>query len=270
MRKIFFLLFISAIFPFSVLVPAFSQAPAPEEGPTYVERSGPYRAGMPVEIIEKVPLPRGYKEGLYFDGENIWVNNGENINTWIVSPAGEILREITPPGTFSEGITDSSFPGKYWITDWDTKKLYRVSIENGKMLPDIEISLAPALPTGVIRVGEILYVMTWTRGLGTKYHLLQINKDGGILRKMRIKGISEPSQITYDGRYLWITSWYNRRVFQVDPGDFRVMGHFVSPAKETTGIAYDGEFFWITGTNDDLYKIKVSVPHAALMCVLSR
>ena len=257
MRKIFFLSFISSIFLFSVLSPALSQASPAEEEQTDVEKSGPYRAGIPVEIIEKIPLPKGYKEGLYFDGENIWVNNGKNINTWIISPSGEILSEITPPGTFSEGITDSSFPGKYWITDWDTKKLYRVSIENGKMMPDFEIPLGPALPTGVTRAGELLYVMTWTRGLGTRYHLVQLDKNGTLLKKMRIRGISEPSQITYDGRYLWITSWYNRRVFQVDPRDFRVMGHFISPAKETTGIAWDGEFFWVTGTNEGLYKIKV-------------
>jgi glutamine cyclotransferase len=259
MRKIFFLSFISSIFLISVIDLAFPHISTAEENRTCVERSGAYRAGIPVEVIGKIPLPKGYKEGLYFDGENIWVNNGKNINTWIVSPSGEMLSEITPPGTFSEGITDSSFSGKYWITDWDAKKLYRVSIENGKMLPEIEISLAPALPTGVTRIGDMLYVLTWTRGLGTKYHLLQLDKNGAILRKMRIRGISEPSQITYDGRYLWITSWYNRRVFQVDPRDFKVMGHFNSPAKETTGIAWDGEFFWITGTYDDLYKIRVEL-----------
>jgi len=36
-----------------------------------------------------------------------------------------------------------------------------------------------------------------------------------------------------------------------------VEGSFKSPAGETTGIAWDGEHFWITGTNADLYKVKI-------------
>ena len=222
-----------------------------------VEKSGNYQAGISVEVIERIPLPKGYHEGLFLNGSDIWVNNGKNINTWIISAEGDAVGEIVPPGTFTEGLTDSSVPGKFWVTDWDTKKLYRASIENGRMLPDMEISVAPALPTGVIRAGNMLYVMTWTRGLGTKYHLLQFNEDGEILRKARIKGISEPSQITWDGRYLWITSWFSQKVYQVDPQELIVMGYFKSPAKAATGIAWDGEYFWITGTHDDLYKIKV-------------
>ena len=46
-------------------------------------------------------------------------------------------------------------------------------------------------------------------------------------------------------------------MYQVDPQDFRVLGHFTSPAKAATGIAWDGEYFWITGTYDDLYKVRV-------------
>jgi len=229
----------------------------PEESQD-VSRSDSYHAGLAVEVIEKIPLPKGYHEGLFLDGENIWVNNGENINTWMVSPRGEIIGEIVPPGTFSEGITDSSVPGRFWITDWNTKILYRVAKEDFKMVSDVEISLEPVLPAGVVRVNDKLYVITWTRGItGTKYHLLQIDKSGDVTKRMRIRGISEPSQICWDGKYLWITSWFTRRVFQVDPNDFRVLGHFVSPAKDTTGIVSDGEYFWITGTYDDLYKIKV-------------
>jgi glutamine cyclotransferase len=224
-----------------------------------VEKSGSYRAGIGIEVVEKVVLPKGYHEGLYHDGRNIWVNNGTNINTWVISPEGEVLEEIIPPGTFTEGIADSDVPGKFWVTDWDTKMLYRVSVVSGKMEPEKEIFLGPAFPAGVARAGETLYVITWTRGLGTRYHLLQLDKNGNILHRTRIKGIFEPSQIAWDGRYLWITSWYNRRIYQLDPVDLSILGHFVSPAKETTGIAWDGEFFWITGTYDDLYKVRIDI-----------
>lgn len=257
-KKKSLLLFLSVAMAF-LASSMFFEASAMDADWPDVEPSGAYRRSMRVEVIERIPLPEGYHEGLHYDGENIWVNNGRNINTWIVSPRGEMLGEIVPPGTFTEGIADSQTPGKFWVTDWDTKKLYRLSVENGRMVPDREIPLDPALPTGVTRADEMLYVMTWTRGItGTRYHLLQLDKEGKILHKMRIKGIPEPSQIAWDGRFLWITSWNNRRVYQVDPLSFKVMGDFISPANETTGLAWDGEFFWITGTNDDLYKIRVA------------
>jgi glutamine cyclotransferase len=257
MTKIFFLCFILSAIIFLTSPEIFADGlEAFKEGPD-VEVSEKYNPAIPVSVIEKMPLPKGYHEGLFLDGDNIWVANGKNINTWIISPDGSLKGEIIPPGTFTEGITSSVTDGKFWVTDWDTKKLYKVRIEDGKMEVETEISLAPSLPTGVVRAGDELYVMMWTRGMGTKYHLLKLDKEGNVLVKMRIRGISEPSQITWDGKYLWITSWFNRRVYKVDPESFRVLGHFASPAKDTTGIAWDGEHFWITGTSDDLYKVKV-------------
>ena len=222
-----------------------------------LEKAMKYEVNIPVEVIKKVPIPKGYHEGLLFDGKNIWVNNGQKINTWIVDPeTGKVLSEITPPGTFTEGITASN-DNRYWVTDWDERKLYRVVIKDNKMEPDYEISLAPARPTGVVWTGEKLYLITWTRGMGTEYHLMQLDENERMSRKMRIKRIHEPSQLAWDGKYLWITSWFSQRVYKVDINTFKVLGSFKSPAKDTTGIAYDGEYFWITGTYADLYKIKV-------------
>jgi glutamine cyclotransferase len=222
-----------------------------------LEKAERYETNIPVKVIKRVPLPKGYHEGLLFDGKNIWVNNGEKINTWIVDPeTGEVLSEIIPPGTFTEGITVSNDP-RYWVTDWDEKKLYRVAIKDNKMESDYEISLEPARPTGVVWTGEKLYVITWTRGMGTRYHLMQLDKNERMFRKMLIKGIHEPSQLAWDGKHLWITSWFSQRVYRVDVDTFRVLGSFRSPAKDTTGIAWDGEYFWITGTYADLYKVKV-------------
>lgn len=222
-----------------------------------LKKAEDYKSNINIEVVKKVPLRKGYHEGLFYDGENIWVNNGENINTWVVSTKdGSVVREIKPIGTFTEGITASG-DGRYWVTDWNVKKLYRVTIEKDKMLADYEISLDPARPTGVIWTGRELYVMTWTRGMGTKYHLMQLDENEHMFRKMRIKGIPEPSQLAWDGKYLWVTSWYNQRVYKLDVDSFKVLGSFQSPAKQATGIVWDGAYFWITGTYDDLYKVRI-------------
>lgn len=236
----------------SVRVPAAAQDISVDPGETA------YRSGIPVEVLKTVLLPRGgYHEGLLFDGENIWVNNGRNINTWVIDPeTGDMVREIIPPGTFTEGITRAD-DHRYWVTDWDERKLYRVTIEQDKMISDLEVSMAPARPTGVVWTGEDLYVMTWTGTVQKRYHLLRLDPEGRVLERMRMRGMPEPSQLTWDSKHLWITSWENQRVYKVDPAARRVLGHFISPAKRSTGIVWDGEHFWITGTYDRLYKINV-------------
>ena len=223
-----------------------------------LERAETYQSDIPVKIIKKVPLPKGYHEGLFWDGENIWVNNGENKNTWIIDPdTGELLSQITPPGTFSEGITMAD-DGSFWITDWDDKKLYKVKVEGGKMAVEYDILLEPARPTGVVWTGENLYVLTWVRGMGTKYYLMQLGEDEHMFRKMRIKRIHEPSQLAWDGKHLWITSWFSQLVYKIDVDTFRALGSFKSPVSDTTGIAWDGKYFWITGTRSDLYQVELT------------
>ena len=216
-----------------------------------------YKSKIPAKIIQKIPLPKGYHEGLFIDGNNVWINNGRGGNTWVVSlDSGDIISQIEPVADFTEGITAYS-GGKYWVTDWNTKKLYLVKIEEGRMVPESEISLSPSRPAGVIWNGRHLYVITWTRGFGTKYHLLKMDAAGKILDKIRIAEIPEPTQLAWDGKNLWISSWFHRRVYKINPETFEIKGYFSSRIKRTSGIVWDGKYFWLTGTTSDLYQMEV-------------
>jgi len=232
----------------------------PPETDDSLKKAEEYQANIPIEVIRKVELPKGYHEGLFIEGNKMWVNNGEKGKTWIIDlSSGKVISEIEPPGTFSEGISAAP-DGKFWITDWDTKKLYLTKIEENKMIPVSEKSLEPGRPTGVVWNGSNLYVITWTRGIGTKYHLLKMDKEGNILHKVRIKRIHEPSQLAWDGKNLWISSWYNQRVYKIDVNTLQIVGHFRSPVNETTGIVWDGKYMWVTGTKSDLYQVKLGAP----------
>ncbi len=213
---------------------------------------------IPAKVLTKVTIPKGYHEGLYFDGKNIWVNNGQKGKTWVIdTSSGKVTGEIDPAGTFTEAIT-SKGKDKYFVTDWDLKKIYTARIENKNMLAENEASLAPAHPTGAIWDGKNLFVITWTRSLaGTKYRLLKMDEKFNILKSDRIKKIHEPSQLAWDGKFLWISSWYNGRIYKVDAQTLEILGYFRSPVKKTTGIAWDGKYFWVTGTYGDLYKMEV-------------
>ncbi len=230
--------------------PAFPEVPD-------LERAEDYDAKIPVRVIKKFPLPKGYHEGLFFDGKHVWVNNGKNGKTWLIDPStGFVVSEIEPVAGFTEGITEAG-DGTFWLTDWKEKKLYRVSIEGDRMTVKYDISLDPAHPAGLVWTGDRLYVITWTRGMGTRYHLMQLDEQEHMFRKLRIKRIHEPAHLAWDGTHLWVTSWYNQLVYKIDVETFKVLGSFRSPAPDTTGITWDGTHFWITGTNAGLYRVEV-------------
>jgi len=223
----------------------------------YVLKSAKAFKLIKVKVAKRVRIPKGYHEGLFFDGKNIWVNNGEKGKTWVVdTTSGSVLSEIEPIGTFTEGITQGP-GGIYLATDWDTNRLYRAHVSAGRMIADSEVSFEPAHPTGVAWNGANIFVIIWTRGMGTKFHLIQLDEAGKPLRKMRIERIQEPAHMAWDGKYLWVTSWYSKLVYKVDIKSWEILGAFRSPVSDATGIAWDGKSLWLTGTRGDLYQLEV-------------
>ncbi|MDD5422619.1 MAG: hypothetical protein WC592_05660 [Candidatus Omnitrophota bacterium] len=219
---------------------------------------------IPVKVLREIKLEKGYHEGLFWNGADIWVANGPvakglNGNVWVVDAmSGLHVRDIKPIGSFTEGITRKS-GDVYFVTDWQARKLYRVRIENDEMVPDgLEVSLAPSFPAGVVWTGSRLFVITWTRGMGTKFHLLEMNENANIIKKVEIKYIQEPCQMAWDGKNLWITSWFDKIVYKIDVDRYEIIGAFISAVNRATGIAWDGKHLWLTGTAADLYQLEVS------------
>jgi glutamine cyclotransferase len=215
-----------------------------------------YTRGLDIEVVDRIELPKGYHEGLYHEDGKIWVCNGEDGDIWVVDPAKkEVVSSIEPVGTFTEAVTRHE--GEYWLSDWNAKKIYRVTVDDGVMTAREGISTEPAHPAGILWVNDTLFVITWTRGMGTRYHLMELTDDRNLKVRTRIRRIHEPAHMAWDGSHLWITSWYNRYVYKLDIEKNIILASFKSPAPRTTGIARDGEHFWITGTSADLYKVKL-------------
>ncbi|MFH1846889.1 MAG: hypothetical protein ABH869_04975 [Candidatus Omnitrophota bacterium] len=217
-----------------------------------------YNGKIPIRVVKKIDLPRGYHEGVFWDGSLIWVANGKGKKTWCIDPyKGEIVSEKKLLGSFSEAIT-STGDDTLWMTDWQDKKIYHFKL-NGDISDLIDvIPVDSGNPAGLVYADNKFYVIVWDRGFGAKYYLLEMDSNGGISRKIRIKGIHEPAHIAWDGRHFWITSWYNRYVYKIDPNGFKILGAFRSPADDATGIVWDGKSLWLTGTYADLYQIEIS------------
>ena len=214
-------------------------------------------AEIPVRIEAVVKIPEWYHEGLFFDGKDIWVANGEKGKIWVVdTSSGSVKSELTPVSDFTEGITRGP-DGSLYVTDWYEKLLYKVRFEDGNMAPESSVSFAPAYPAGVIWNGLNFFVITWTRGaFGTRFHLLKLGPDCRLIEKVKIC-IQEPAHLAWDGKNLWMTSWYDKKVYKIDVDNWKILGFFRSPVALATGIAWDGMSLWLTGTRSSLYKMDV-------------
>ncbi len=244
------------IFPLLLLSIWSAASAMAQEAEAVLQRSPDFK-DYDSQIVKKIPIPKGYHEGLLVEGADIWVTNGKGIKTWIVDKTnGSVKSELAGAAGFTEGITRMP-DGTYLTADWEEKKIFRVRIMDNRMFPVGERSVDPAFPAGVLWNGSRLYVVTWTRGMGTKFNLLEMDEKFNVIRRVSIPHIQEPAHLAWDGMYLWISSWYQKTVYKVDPNSWTILGQVRSPVSKATGIAWDGRYLWLTGTYSDLYQLQV-------------
>ena len=223
-----------------------------------LKKATAYETDIPVNITKAFELPDGYHEGISIKGDELWLANGKNGKVWIIDlPSGVVTKELENDKTFLETIFFGAGES-LWATDWDSMDLCRLKIEDKKLASESVTTFSPAHPAGALWTGDSFYVITWTRSMaGTRYHLLKLDENFSVIKKIRIVGIEEPSQMAWDGKFLWISSWFSRRVYKVDPSTAKLLGHFRTGIEKTTGIYYDGRYFWFTGTKEGLYKAEI-------------
>ena len=207
---------------------------------------------------KKIELPsNGWHEGLFIKDDHLWVNNGQGLNTDVIDiNTGERIGQIIVPGTFMEGISSFGDDTYVW-SDWYDRAFFFGKLVDNEFVAKKSVKLGKLFPAGVVVAGEDVFVVTWKRGFGTKYYLLRFDRNGTLKDDIAIKHIKEPSQLAWDGKFLWISSWYSKKVYKVDITDYSLKGFFKTGISKTTGIVWDGNVFWVTGTSSDLYTFKI-------------
>lgn len=222
-----------------------------------LRRASSYRS-FSVKVLQKFVVPKGYHEGLSFNGPDLLLANGEKGKIWVLNAvSGNVKSSIEPVSDFTESVLPLP-EDQFFTTEWEDKKLYRASLAENKLIPEVWISVSPAHPAGIAWTGEQLYMIIWTRGIGTKYDILKLDTNMSLLERVSVQIIDEPTQLAWDGKHLWVSSWYGQHVYKIDVANWEVLGAFKSPVPRTTGIAWDGKYMWLTGTYSDLYKLEIS------------
>lgn len=241
---------------------AFSTQNTPE-----LKKAQSYKS-ISAKVVETIPLPKGWHEGLSLNAGNLWVANGKNGKIWVVDTGSRrLLSDIQPVAGFTEGVSNKS-GDLFFTTDWDQRKLYLARLEDNKLNKELWVSFPGSHPAGVVWNGKQLFVITWTRGLGTKFDLLTLDGNMNYSGKVSIKDIQEPAHMAWDGENLWVTSWYDQLVYKVDIDKWEIVASFRSPVSKTTGIAWDGKHIWLTGTYSDLYKLEIAEEGGAAMNIV--
>ncbi|MFA6455992.1 MAG: M6 family metalloprotease domain-containing protein, partial [Bacteroidota bacterium] len=143
-------------------------------------------------------------------------------------------------------------------------KIYRSTVSGG---PYALLDSTAALQYEDVTVSngtQYYYVITsangsFESGFSTEEIGYPVNESG---TGARISHLFSPSSAQFpyglavNGNDLWVTEYYDNKVYQLDKNTGSVLSSFFTPSIQPTGITWDGSSLWITNTyNDNVYKV---------------
>jgi hypothetical protein len=132
-----------------------------------------------------------------------------------------------------------------WFGSRDLQRIYRLDREDWNVMDEIQ---APGTPWAAVSDGDVLW---FTLGEGAD--------DDRYLRRYETgKGFSEPiacpeftgSYLSYDGKNLYLSQWYNHRILQLDPAGKIIRE--IAVGAEISGHAFvRGTIYVLRGTEQN-------------------
>lgn len=154
------------------------------------------------------------------------------------------LESIETPGPEPRGLAWDGTT--LWISDEDSRKLFRINIETRRVQYSFDYN---GIPAGMTWDGKNL----WQTDAENR-KIDRLTRRGKVLDSIELKHIESFSGLTFDGKYLWQADhsgiWY-----KVDP-TVRKVENAYTWGQNVWGIAHDGEEFWyLDDTTPGLHKI---------------
>ena len=185
-------------------------------------------------------------EGLAFDGNRIWLMNGDAIS--IITP-GQTLpwSVVTIKSGFSElgGLSGILYDGSnIWVTAGVANKLLKLD-DTGRIIQTINVGQSPTHP---IFDGTNLWVPNSVSNTVTVVRA----STGDVVATLSANGLNAPVQAAFDGERILVTNPLGNTVSLWKATDLSPLGSF-STGKNSTpfGACSDSLNFWITVFNPD-------------------
>ncbi len=189
----------------------------------------------------------GGPRGIAFDGEHIWVVNGNEDSVSKLRSA-----DGTHLGSFAVGDSpvDIVFDGlNIWVSNSGSNTVTKLRVTDGEILGTYPCG---SQPRGLIFDGSSIWVANYFSD-----HVTQLRaSDGMNLGDHPIPGTSAWA-IGFDGTSIWLVDDNFGEVVKFRPSDGQILGAYpVGPSP--SGIVYDGANIWVGNDNGELVKIRAS------------
>jgi hypothetical protein len=134
-----------------------------------------------------------------------------------------------------------------WFGSRDLQRIYRMDRGNWKVLEDIP---APGTPWAAVSVGNVLW-FTLGEGPDDDRYLRRYVPGKGFADEPRISCPDfTGSYLSYDGKNLYLSQWYNYRILKLDP-EWNIVRE-IGIGAEISGHAFvDGLLYVLRGTEQN-------------------
>jgi hypothetical protein len=158
------------------------------------------------------PQPDERYSGLTYDGTYLWLANIWDRGIFKLRPSDcAHISTISGPGS---DLNDLAWDGNHlWVTSYPSQKFYKIRPSDGSVVAEFDYppGLDETQNTGLAYDG----VSLWFSADGTIYKLNPAN--GQVISSMST-GITRPDSLAWDGTYLWIASFDEAMIYQIDVG----------------------------------------------------
>jgi hypothetical protein len=133
------------------------------------------------------------------------------IDSTELAPLDEIVR-IPSPATTPQSLAHDG--ETLWLGSWDTSSVYGIDPKQGRV---IEETAAPGRPVGCTCVGDELRFVISENGDGDNRFIRRYVPGHGFKTREAIACPEDTgSFLAFDGKRLWLTQRYNKRVLELD------------------------------------------------------
>jgi len=129
-----------------------------------------------------------------------------------------------------------------WLGSWETGHIYGMDPKNGRV---IEKTAAPGLPVGSTCVGDELRFVISENGDADNRFIRRFVPGHGFKSREAIACPDDTgSFLAYDGKHLWLSQRYNKRVIELDASAAPIRS--IDVGEEIIGLAWVGDRLYVS------------------------